>query len=1037
MSGHRATEIVSPCFPDIHRYAPAVPSPPPRHDLVFRTHLPPPTHASARLELLGEITDWLTPLALRPTALPGTFESPLSLPTGVYTYKLRLDGAWILDPDNPRTRVVDGARNNLLCIGGADEPITFAPVPPFVVADPRGGVDVLAALRRGNGSALSVAWEEEGHPPAHDTPMHVLREEPEHLLFRAHLPISTQRCRLLFRLADGSRVGVAPSQEPFLVDTSSVQPLPGWWHDAVVYAIFVDRFRPARDRDDWRNSPGRDVHAGGHLEGIRRSLDALCAVGINTLYLTPIHVAASSHRYDTVDFLRVDPLLGGDDALRRLFDDAHAKKMRVLLDLSFAHVGRGFPPCESVLASGRNSPFAAWFLWRADRPDELRHYGRRTDAPLLDLDHSDVRRLVLDTVRAWASFEIDGFRLDATAQVPLELARAIRQQMRRARPEALVLGELVPPHAWRWRSEGALDAATEFGFHQAITQFIAERSIDAQAFWRRVVDSEIVRGGEAQTSIRFLSTHDHNRLATLARMQGDLARHPLGLLLLFSLPGTPMLLYGEELGMSSAIAEIEPESVWEDRAPMPWDWTGAERSTRALSSRIIHARNASRALRHGTCSAVYASGPLLVVRRAADGDVVDIAINASSETTELELDDDELDGIEVLATVGNVRVDRAVVSLGANAGLIARRTKSNAGAAVLRGRVEANRRAIDEAMTTRRLDGSAHPTRIDLSITERCNLRCVHCINASPQRTECGRARVMTPRVLDALRDDLAFASYVGFVHGGESLTSPMLWNVLDAIRTSRAGAPTTVHLLTNGMLLREETTRRLIAGGVTSISVSLDGASSATNDAIRLGARFDEIVSHVRDALRVRKELYSDLRVGLSLVVLRSNLHELRAFVELAATIGVDWIKLEELVPQGVPLELLPTDDAVAANVREAVRVASERGLVVVDHVSPPTVWRCRLDQEPDAARFLRADSFANRAAIHPCRAPWDRACIEPNGDVHVGDWHGPIAGNLTHEPLPQLWTGAVARSERTRSIAARVCDAGAVTCLPIDEGE
>lgn len=93
--------------------------------------------------------------------------------------------------------------------------------------------------------------------------------------------------------------------------------------------------------------------------------------------------------------------------------------------------------------------------------------------------------------------------------------------------------------------------------------------------------------------------------------------------------------------------------------------------------------------------------------------------------------------------------------------------------------------------------------------------------------------------------------------------------------------------------------------------------------------------------------------------------------------------------------------------------------------------VWRCRLDAEPATARFRAADEFANRSEIHPCRTAWEHACIAPNGDVHLGEFFGPVIGNLAEERLDAMWNGAVARSERQRSIRGRLCGAGPVTCL------
>jgi len=321
---------------------------------------------------------------------------------------------------------------------------------------------------------------------------------------------------------------------------------------------------------------------------------------------------------------------------------------------------------------------------------------------------------------------------------------------------------------------------------------------------------------------------------------------------------------------------------------------------------------------------------------------------------------------------------------------------------------------------------TAFPTRIDFSVTERCDLRCQHCITFAPERTARGTARTMSPWVLDRLRSALGFASYFGFVHGGESLTTPMLFEALRAIREERGIESTTVHLLTNGVLLVPDAAERLVEHGVSSISVSLDGATEATNDAVRVGGRFQSIVKNLRAAVELRRRARLDLRLGLSFVILESNVQELEAFVALAADVGVDWLKLEEAVPVNPYAERsLVARSRAELDAAIAVAVARGRahGLVVVDHTAERPLWRCRLHEDSSMRAFVEADEFANRSEIHPCRAPWEVACVEPNGDVRAGHFFGPVLGNVMNDDLRALWNGERAREERRRSHAARLC--------------
>lgn len=140
---------------------------------------------------------------------------------------------------------------------------------------------------------------------------------------------------------------------------------PEWVKHAVFYQIFPDRFaRSPRTRHPrgirfkpWGSPPAEQGYQGGDLRGVVDKLDYLQALGVNALYLTPVFASASNHRYHTYDYFQVDPLLGGNEALRELIDQAHTRAMRIVLDGVFNHTGRGFWAFHHILEDGANSPY--------------------------------------------------------------------------------------------------------------------------------------------------------------------------------------------------------------------------------------------------------------------------------------------------------------------------------------------------------------------------------------------------------------------------------------------------------------------------------------------------------------------------------------------------------------------------------------------------------------------------------------------------------------------------------------------------------
>ena len=150
---------------------------------------------------------------------------------------------------------------------------------------------------------------------------------------------------------------------------------PGWVRDAVFYQVFPDRFARERPGPDagGRSSPGTrrrptTASRAATCSGRRATARAAPTWAITALYLTPIFASASNHRYHAYDYLEVDPLLGGDAALRELLDEAHARDMRVVLDGVFNHCGRGFWPFHHVRRTAHASPYRDWFHLDPARP---------------------------------------------------------------------------------------------------------------------------------------------------------------------------------------------------------------------------------------------------------------------------------------------------------------------------------------------------------------------------------------------------------------------------------------------------------------------------------------------------------------------------------------------------------------------------------------------------------------------------------------------------------------------------------------------
>jgi cyclomaltodextrinase len=261
---------------------------------------------------------------------------------------------------------------------------------------------------------------------------------------------------------------------------------PDWVRDAVFYQIFPDRFAASArvpkpgELEPWDAPPTTHGFKGGDLLGIAEHLDDLAALGITALYLNPVFASASNHRYHTFDYEKVDPLLGGNDALRELLDQAHARGMRVILDGVFNHASRGFWPFHHILENGIRSPYRDWFHLDPDvlagrrglaaypghaEPKAPLGYRAWWDLPALpQLNHSNpaVSEYIYGIAERWLRFGIDGWRLD----VPEEIEEPgfweeFRRRSLAVNPEAYLVGEIWNP-APEWLA-GAPDNGPDGG----------------------------------------------------------------------------------------------------------------------------------------------------------------------------------------------------------------------------------------------------------------------------------------------------------------------------------------------------------------------------------------------------------------------------------------------------------------------------------------------------------------------------------------------------------------------------------------------
>jgi alpha-glucosidase len=408
-----------------------------------------------------------------------------------------------------------------------------------------------------------------------------------------------------------------PGADDFVLDREPGAP--DWHARSVVYQIFPDRFArggfdaPAPDwaiPRPWGALPeGRGPNTpyelfGGDLRGIEQHLDHIEGLGANLIYLTPFFPARSTHRYDTSSFDRVDPLLGGDDALRSLLAAAHVRGMRVVGDLTMNHCGAGH---EWFLRAQADASSIDRELFFFDGNDYACWLGVAS-LPILNWSSAELRSRMDVVFHRWLDEGLDGWRIDVANMIgrhrALDVNREVAHWARGRIGDGLLLAEhghdfrpdldglgwhgvmnyagFLRP-VWWWLSGGAIEE--ELFFRTPAPAYSGAEMVDVMRAYRAGISWESV-----VNSWVLLDSHDTARFRTVS---GSRARHIAGIGLQMTMPGVPLVFAGDELGLEGEWGE-------DARRTMPWDrpetW---DRELLEAYRRLIALRRGSDALARG------------------------------------------------------------------------------------------------------------------------------------------------------------------------------------------------------------------------------------------------------------------------------------------------------------------------------------------------------------------------------------------------------------------------------------------------------
>ena len=380
---------------------------------------------------------------------------------------------------------------------------------------------------------------------------------------------------------------------PFL-NKIDVFKAPEWVKDTVWYQIFPERFANGNKEIDppdtlpWGSKdPTPTNFFGGDFEGIIEHIDHLVELGVTGIYFTPIFKAHSNHKYDTIDYMEIDPQFGDKETFKRLVDTCHENNIKVMLDAVFNHSGFYFPQFQDVLEHGEDSIYKNWFHIhefpiKTEPKPTYDTFAFTPFMPKLDTENHEVKSYLLEVGRYWVrEFNIDGWRLDVANEVDHQFWREFRQAVKEIKPDVYILGEIWHD-SMPWLQGDQFDAVMNYPFTNGALRYFAKDEIRAEEFAN--VISNVLHSypnNVNEVAFNLLDSHDTPRILTICNDN----KEKLKLLYVFQLsfPGSPCIYYGDEIGMTG---ENDPGC----RKCMVWDEDNQDLDLFNHIKRLLHLR---------------------------------------------------------------------------------------------------------------------------------------------------------------------------------------------------------------------------------------------------------------------------------------------------------------------------------------------------------------------------------------------------------------------------------------------------------------
>lgn len=399
--------------------------------------------------------------------------------------------------------------------------------------------------------------------------------------------------------------------------------LPHWLNGCTFYEIFVDRYRKHKETIgsySWQTRPPTNDfyhHAiyGGTLQGIIHAIifdgQYLKKMGIGGIYLTPVFTSPSNHKYDTEDYFSIDNSFGSKEDMINLVEVAHENNIKVVLDGVFNHCsekiriqnnrGKVIHLVDEIKKCGKETPYYYWFEWETN--EKWRGFANLLHIPILNTSNEDCVAYLLNVIEYWTKLiDVDGWRLDVANELGDTFIKNIQNVLSSKFSNKWLLGEILH-NGEHWLDNELLSGITNHHWHEIVIKFITGKWCSTEfvehllSLWLRY-PSTFYKG-----VINYLSNHDTARIMTQIESEQNydekISKCIISVVLLFTSLGTPMVYYGDEIGMEG---NVDPDCrrcmEWDENYWEPFKKEGREK-LRNVYSCLIHFRRENKWLADG------------------------------------------------------------------------------------------------------------------------------------------------------------------------------------------------------------------------------------------------------------------------------------------------------------------------------------------------------------------------------------------------------------------------------------------------------